>query len=146
MSKADHSDTTRRRFLSTAAGIAAGGTAFALAVPPASAADDPVFALIETHRAADAVLEATIGEKSRLETLGRPFDDDLVAAAHDAEQSAMFDLIEAVPVTLAGVNASLAYINGLAEKDPWRFEGDDRLMPLLANLGEALQSLEAKLV
>jgi hypothetical protein len=50
---------SRRRFLSTAAGIAAGGTVLALAtIPPASAAAapagslDPVFSLIEAHRTA----------------------------------------------------------------------------------------------
>jgi hypothetical protein len=67
MSKADHSDTTRRRFLSTAAaGIAAGGAAVALAIPPASAADDPIFAAIEAHRKADAAANAAFAESCRL--------------------------------------------------------------------------------
>jgi hypothetical protein len=50
--------STRRRFLSQAAGVAAGGTALALAtIPPALSAIapapsvDPVFALIAQHRA-----------------------------------------------------------------------------------------------
>jgi hypothetical protein len=56
-------DPTRRRFLSQAAGVAARGTALALAtIPstPAAAAPtgalDPVFALIEAHKAAEAAL------------------------------------------------------------------------------------------
>jgi hypothetical protein len=102
MSKADHLDTTRRRFLSTAAGsIAAGGAVLALATSPASAADDPVFALIETHRAADVALTAVLRKAEGHE------DDDVVCAgvdaAHEAEQSALVDLIEAVPTTIPGV-------------------------------------------
>lgn len=53
-------DTTRRRFLSQAAGIAAGGTVLALAtIPPARAASapasllEPAFDLIAKKRAAD---------------------------------------------------------------------------------------------
>jgi hypothetical protein len=57
MAQADSNNTTRRHFLSaTAAGIAAGGTALALASPPASAADDPVFALIDEYNEARSVL------------------------------------------------------------------------------------------
>jgi hypothetical protein len=136
-------DQTRRRFLSTAAGIAAGGAALALAIPPASAAADPVFALIDAHRAADVGLLAVLAEQVRLEALGHEDADVEVGtgAAHAVEWDAMADLIDAVPVTLAGVMASLTYINGLAETDPWRFEGDGVLVTLLANLGEALQSL-----
>jgi hypothetical protein len=55
-------DPTRRRFLSQAAGVAAGGTVLALASLPASAAADPVFALIEAHRAAAAALTITLRE------------------------------------------------------------------------------------
>ena len=44
--------TTRRRFLSTAVGIAAGSTALALANPVLAAASDPIFAAIEVHKAA----------------------------------------------------------------------------------------------
>ena len=45
-------DPTRRRFLSQSAGVAAGGTVLALAIPPAlaMAGDDPIFAVIETHK------------------------------------------------------------------------------------------------
>jgi len=53
--------TSRRRFLTSAAGVAAGGTVFALAaIPPASAAvapaglPDPIFSLIEAHQTARA--------------------------------------------------------------------------------------------
>ena len=108
-------DPTRRRILSQAAGIAVGGAALALAVPPTLAADDPVFALIETHKAAEAALGSTLAEKSRLEGAGQKYDDSLAEAAHEAEISALYDLIEAVPTTLSGVIASMTYIGGLPD-------------------------------
>src|SRR4051812_38626205 len=63
-------DPTRRRFLSTTAGIATAGATLALAGPPARAVADPVFALIEAHKATDAALAAACAEKSRLEEFG----------------------------------------------------------------------------
>jgi len=71
--------TSRRRFLSQAAGVAAGGTVLALAtIPPAPAATapasalasgeaDPIFALIETHREAAWKYAAACAEQSRRE-------------------------------------------------------------------------------
>jgi hypothetical protein len=58
--------TTRRRFLSASAGLAAGGAAAVLAISPAGAAHDPIFALIEKHKALDEALAATFREKSRV--------------------------------------------------------------------------------
>jgi hypothetical protein len=54
-----------------------------------------VFALIETHSAADAALTASIHQDH---------ENDVVRI--DAEQSALDDLIEAAPTTLAGVIAT----------------------------------------
>jgi hypothetical protein len=63
MTSSEHSriDTTRRLFLSSAAGLAAGGTALPLAIPPAAAtsrptqpAPDPILAMIETHKSLQA--------------------------------------------------------------------------------------------
>jgi hypothetical protein len=134
------SATSRRDFLTSAAGIAAGGTALALAIPPAAAVHDPVYALIETHKAMAAALDATLHEKGRIEGAGRPFDDSLADAAHDAEEAALIELIETVPPTLGGIIASMVYITESAELDYYRFS-EDYLVPLLANLCEALQSL-----
>ncbi len=61
--------STRRSFLSQAAGVAATGTAIALAALPERAAADPVFALIETHKATEAALDIAIAEKGRLNPL-----------------------------------------------------------------------------
>jgi hypothetical protein len=128
-------DQTRRRFISTtAAGIAAGGTALALASLPASAADDPVFALIETHRAADAALLVTLRANDHVNG-----DAVAVDAAHQAELSALYDLIEAVPTTLAGVIANMRADQVVAESS--HRLGDDEINPLLLNVAEALDSL-----
>jgi hypothetical protein len=70
-------DPTRRRFLSQAAGVAAGSAALALAtIPPVSAATapaspvDPVFALIAKHRAEHQAYGAALEARDELhETL-----------------------------------------------------------------------------
>jgi hypothetical protein len=111
-----------------------------LAIPPAAATHDPVYALIETHKAMTAALDATLHEKSRIEGAGRVFDDSLVDAAHDAEEDALNELIETVPPTLGGIIASMVYITESAELDHYRFS-EDYLVPLLANLCATLQSL-----
>src|SRR5471032_3525377 len=45
-----NTSATRRRFLSTTAALAAGSAALALAIPPALATDDPIFARIAIHK------------------------------------------------------------------------------------------------
>jgi hypothetical protein len=102
--------TSRRRFLSTAATLAAGSAALALAIPPALATHDPVYSIIETHKATTAALIATLDDKSRLEEAGQLYDDRLADAAHNAEEAALTELVECVPTTLGGVIASMAYI------------------------------------
>jgi hypothetical protein len=68
------------------------------------------------------------------------YDDSLANAAHDVELSALDDLIEAVPPTLAGVIASMTYIGELPDMNFGRIGGDE-IVPLLANLSEALKAL-----
>jgi hypothetical protein len=95
---------SRRRFLSQAAGVAAGGTILALAgalAAPAGALD-PVFALIEAHKATEAALAVACAEKERLEDLGDWDADGGTEAAHGAEWSALANVIECVPATVAG--------------------------------------------
>jgi hypothetical protein len=89
-----------------------------------------VFALIETHSAADAALTASIHQGH---------ENDVVRM--DAEQSALDDLIEAVPTPLAGVIANMLYIaDNVVPRSGGRL-GDDDINPLLLNLAEALESL-----
>jgi hypothetical protein len=71
--------TSRRRFLTNAAGVATGGTVLALAgaatavVPavihasPAPSAPDPIFAVIERHRAENLAYDKALGDQGKLE-------------------------------------------------------------------------------
>lgn len=81
MTRSEHSriDTARRLFLSSAAGLAAGGTALALAIPQVAAtsqpnqpAPDPILAMIETHK--------------RLQATWQPLYDQLDEAESDAAE------------------------------------------------------------
>jgi hypothetical protein len=135
-----NTSASRRRFLSVAATLAAGSAALALAIPPAVAAADPVYALIETHKAMTAAPIATLDEKGRLEDADLPFDESLADAAHDAEDAALTELVEAIPTTLGGVIASMNYITEAAHLDHYRYS-EEELGPLIANLCEALKSL-----
>src|SRR5438270_13508025 len=69
--------TTRRRFLSTAVGIAAASTALALANPVLAAANDPVFAAIKAFRVAADAHIAALAEQNRLDGAGDPRADDV---------------------------------------------------------------------
>jgi hypothetical protein len=106
----------------------------------AAVSADPVFAIIETHRAADAALASACAEKSRLEGLGDRDADGGTEAAHQAEWSALADLVEAVPTTIAGVIASMRYVEPMANDGSARISQGE-IVPLLANLAEALESL-----
>jgi hypothetical protein len=66
--------STRRRFLTSAAGIAAGGAALALAIQPvpAAAAFDPVYDLIAAHRNAHAAHLVALEEQDRLDRIDDP--------------------------------------------------------------------------
>jgi hypothetical protein len=73
-------DTTRRRFLTQAAGVAAAGAVLALATSalarPQTCAEDPIFAAIELYKAAakaeaDAEADFARREKILLETVGQ---------------------------------------------------------------------------
>jgi len=64
-----------------------------------------------------------------------------VDAAHEAEHSALVDLIEAIPTTIPGVMANMRYIaDGVMPGSMGRL-GDDYVNPLLLNLAEALEKL-----
>jgi hypothetical protein len=137
-------DSNRRIFLTNAAGVAAGGAVLALAaIPPTSAlaapagALDPVFALIEAHKVAEAALGATL---RTLDHAGREAADDALAdASHEAECDVLYNLLEAIPTTLAGVVASLTYFR-TAPDGLYRLDVD-MLDVLFGNLAEAIEAL-----
>jgi hypothetical protein len=129
---------TRRRFLSNAAGLAAGGTVLAVAaVAPAlataaPASPDPIFAALEAHKAATVAFVSCISAHSKLEA-ELPKDrrrSNIDAHEHkivetddprwiesersidglgDAESDAACALVNVRPSTMAGVLALLEY-------------------------------------
>ena len=111
--------TSRRRFLSTTAALAAGSAALGLAIPPAFATDDPIFVAIEAHRAAFARVVAAIDVEQAAEAATphgmRETDEryleagEAVSAAWDAEGDAAIELVNVYPTTMAGVVTLLNY-------------------------------------
>jgi hypothetical protein len=141
--------TTRRRFLSTAVGIAAGSTALALANPVLAAANDPIFDAIDAHKAARLAFENAVSRGSALEQeLPREktrswitvweeeiveTDDtrwiDSVREVHltcDAATDAAYALANIAPTTMAGVLGLLQYaISFPPEEWPEGVQSDD---------------------
>jgi hypothetical protein len=142
-------DSTRRRFLTNAAGVAAGGTVLALAtIPPAPAAGasvsalDPVFALIAAHREADTAVNAIVAEIDRTDETDKivALEEGALADLGSVELGLFLELLEAVPTTLAGVIALVAYLDEIEKKDHWKFE-DNYATPLIGNLAEAFKRI-----
>jgi hypothetical protein len=140
-------DPTRRRFLSQAAGVAAGGTVLALAtIPPVSAAAtpawalDPVFGLIEAHRTARAAYLVALEEHTRLDRLGDPDAYLISEAPFMAQLDALNDLIGTAPTTFVGLQAWASHLNEIRHVDEaWMFE--EEAPTLIATLVEALGNL-----
>jgi hypothetical protein len=127
--------TSRRRFLSQAAGVAAGGTVLALAtvsatadaaVPVASLTPsgiDPIYAAIERHKQAAAVWDAAVDVRSNINDLQmtakqRDELDGPVEGARDALDDAAIDLINTAPTTLAGIARALNFMREqMAQED-----------------------------
>jgi hypothetical protein len=142
-------DSTRRRFMSQAASIAAGSAVLAAgATIPAPAqalqrVPDPILAAIEAHKAAVAATNAALGLHSDLheelpiekrrskfnawgETIVETDDPRWIAAergvmqAHNNEEDAACVLVSEPPATMAGVIALLQYaIAADTDGDGW---------------------------
>jgi hypothetical protein len=146
--------STRRSFLSTAAGVAAGGTALVLATTAVAApaiAPDPIFTAIEAHKAAYAEVSTVVGVHSELEEElpsdkrrshvdrweERIFETDdprwieserAVTRLWGAVADADFALIDIHPTTMAGLMALLNYvISADSDGEMWHvdLEADD---------------------
>jgi hypothetical protein len=122
--------STRRSFLSQAAGVAAGGAVLALATVAATAEaaapaaalasgePDPIFAAIDSHRAARVTWDDEVVVRSNFEDLvmtaeqrrQRDALDDAVADARDALDRAGAALINTGPTTGAGMVTALQYL------------------------------------
>jgi hypothetical protein len=132
MSKADHSDTTRRRFLTSAAGAAA-TSAIPTATLTAAPAVDPIYAAIDAHRKVNAVSQAAWAESTRLYELAdekvgqdrkdakevaRGYEDAVEEGPNAVAFRAQKEFYETVPTTLQGVLAMILYANELDGEDP----------------------------
>jgi hypothetical protein len=111
--------TSRRRFLSTAATLAAGGAALGLAIPPGAAAEsDPIYAAIERHKQACIVWEGAVHVRATFNDLHmtaeqREQRDELDDAVDDARESlvdAGVDLVNTTPTTAAGIVTAIGYM------------------------------------
>jgi hypothetical protein len=141
--------TSRRRFLTQAAGVAAGSAVLALAtIPPALAATaptaalDPVFGLIAAHREAVAVVRAMEAEATRQSDLGIYVETEAndITEPASAELGLFVELTETVPTTLAGVVALVTYLDEINKQDPWKFE-DNYATPLIGALATAFNRM-----
>jgi hypothetical protein len=141
-------EATRRRFLSQAAGVAAGASVLALAtIPPAAAAPapaglpDPVFRLIEAHRTARAAYLVARAEQDRLDRIGDRSGDWVAAAQFEADIDALNDLIETAATTFAGLRAWASYLDEIRDVDEDMLEEVGPTPALVATLVEALANL-----
>jgi hypothetical protein len=141
--------STRRRFLSQAAGVAAGGTALALvAIPPAPAvgapasALDPVFALIAAHAKIVGTVNAIEAEINQAVEIDKQIalEEGALSEQSSAEMDLFLELTEAVPTTLAGVVALVTYLDEVHKKEPWKFE-DNYATPVIGALAEAFRRI-----
>jgi hypothetical protein len=99
--------TSRRRFLSTTATLAAGGAALGLAIPPALATTDPVFDAIEKHKIVHAAFLVALDQYDDHEDA---YTDDAVKLAFDAEIDAACAILSIRATTAAGLVALLRYV------------------------------------
>src|SRR5450755_4044205 len=154
-------DTSRRRFLTTAAGASAFsvGTLAVGAIrarpqdcvivhPHATelaalSMPDPVFALIEAHRKAGCDHEAALVEQARLEQIGGNAAAWLVSEAPcHAEFNAFDALLSAAATTVPGIVAQLAYLQDIAERDAWRFnDREDSATMLLEGFAASIANI-----
>ena len=157
-------DPTRRRFLSNAAGVAAGGAVLALAtIPPAPASAapasplDPVFALIAEKRAADVAHDKAIDTYGEFDNRRDRSSDAAIeawensaAACHYANE-VDWKLATTLPTTLAGVAAVLRLANQI-EDEGGEWPDTDAIGPegwhyqLRATMAATIEALTGKAV
>jgi hypothetical protein len=134
-------DTTRRHFLTVAAGasVASVGTLAVAAMPTAAAlaASDPIYEAIARHQAAAIVWDAAVdvwanfpgAEPMPIERrIERERTTSEMGKARDALDDAGVDLINTSPTTLGGIVRALNYIREqMPQDDGIYMPGDMRL-------------------
>src|SRR5258706_15907151 len=169
MSKAETTNTPRRRFLASAAVAGAAAATLSAGAALASGEADPIFAAIEAHhqgwKATNKIfdeqrrLEETLPKELRRTSLSRweakivetdspewIANQRAICATMDAEAESELVLATIVPTTMAGVSALLAL--AISDRDClWReLEDDDGIARpweffVMCNCAEALESL-----
>jgi hypothetical protein len=156
-------DTSRRRFLSQAAAVTAGGAALATALSVSAAAaaavqaPDPILKAIEAHKATTATMLSWVDRYGKLENelpadrrrsdLSREeiveTDDPRwieaereVGLAWDAEAAAAWALLDMLPTTREGLLILIEH--AVSYREPWP---DNWEVGLLENIAEVLPAL-----
>jgi hypothetical protein len=130
--------------------------ATAVAAPDLIGAEDPVFAAVRKHRAANATLERCLVLKSRFEEkhgVGsdcnptvqavRAEFDRLENEVADAERDAADAMIATVPTTLAGLREMFRYVVERHEAGDDILDGEEWI-ELVATTVDALEIIAAK--
>ena len=142
-----------RRAILTAAPVAAAGALLAgtsvnlAAATIAKAAVDPIFAVIDEHRAADTGVVAAFARGDRIDD-----DDEITDAAQERAGDAAYDLFTTAPTTIAGAAALLEYLGTDAtawnrEKTIWEWAADgtgEEVREFPTFLADALRNIIAK--
>jgi hypothetical protein len=146
--------STRRRFLSQAAAVTAGGAALGLALPLPGSAEaaqqvhDPIFAMIERHRDLSSHCSAAYEISGKL-LKGPKFDaaDAVSAERHGLVEDQADALICTEPSTMAGVLAMMRYAATWSEwqqpTEGWTLDdaSADSHQVLLETLARAIESI-----
>ena len=108
--------TTRRSFLAVTATLAASSAVLAVAVPPALATNDPIFAMIERHRELSAHCSAAYDISGKLHA-GPEYD--AAEAVSTEKHGRLIDHTDALiccePTTMVGVVAVMRYLATLSD-------------------------------
>jgi cell fate (sporulation/competence/biofilm development) regulator YlbF (YheA/YmcA/DUF963 family) len=130
--------------------------ATAVAAPEMISGDDPVFAAIQNHRAANATFEECLALKSRFEEKHgfgagcnptmqavRAELDRLENEAGDAERDAADAMMTTVPTTLAGLREMFRYVVERHEAGDDILDGEEWLA-LVSTTAAALEKIAVK--
>jgi hypothetical protein len=134
-------DTTRRRFLSVAAGgaIAPGIPAAALADAPTI---DPIIAAIDEHRKAHVAHLAAIDELSRLEKIHGDWDGSITEKPCDDDCDTFDFLVGTAATTIGGLFAKFDYLREIASREAWMLdEREGTALNLIESFAESIRSI-----
>lgn len=121
----------------SATGLLRGLVALPLIGGATTITSDPVFAAIEKHRAAQEAFEASFDESARMVDI-----EDRQSAAGAVECEARHDMHAAVPTTLAGLAAYVAYWEALVDPPGLRFTQLEEIgWKAIPTIAEALEHL-----